>query len=347
MRHSIRLLALATLLTLPTLTPAQDQNQPKVLNARFTTVAVTHGLAPQLEALQKEAGPLWTGYSIAVTEKSSSGWTTSSITYLERDQNDSRESGSNKPSVSFDHTFILLRIANGAIEKLRFDLPDRQLDAGNLPFVWLTGVTPEDSIATLAALAQQPTNRHLRDQTVVAIALHNSPAVTAALTAFTAPANDLSLREKAAFWLANMLGHDGFVVVQRLLRNDADPAFREKLTFDLTLTKDPEALPELIRAAHQDTSPKVRKQAQFWMAQKGGKLVAKDLRAQAEDDPDAQLRKSAVFAISRLPQPEATPELIQLASTSKDPAVRKQAVFWLGQSSDPKALDYLTQLLKQ
>ena len=345
MRHSIRRLALTILLTLPAL--ALAQNQPKVINARFTTVAVTHGLAPQLEALKKEAGPLWTGYSIPVTEKSSSGWTTSSTTYLERDQNDSRESGSSQASESFDHTFILLRVANGAVEKLRFDLPDRQLDAGNLPFVWLTGVAPEDSIATLSTLAQQPAARHLRDQAVVAIALHNSTAATPALTAFTAPANDLSLREKAAFWLANMRGHDGFLVIQRLLRNDADPALREKLTFDLTLTKDPAALPELIRAAHQDASPQVRKQAQFWMAQKGGKLVAKDLRAQAENDPDSQLRKSAVFAISRLPQPEATPELIQLATTSKDPAVRKQAVFWLGQSSDPKALDYLTQLLKQ
>ncbi len=340
MRHLARILTLTTLLA----APAFSQQQPQVVNADFTTVVVTKGLSAQLAILEKQSSPVWTGYSIPTTERSASNWNSDHITYLEDNHNSSRDNFT--PGPSFDHTFILLRIANGAVEKLRIDLPDRQLDAGNLPFVWLTGVTPEDSIATLAQLVQ-PASNNLRDQLILAITLHNVPAATPALISFTTPNNEFRLREKAAFWLANQRGHDGFLAIQRLLHDDADPAFREKLTFDLTLTKDPEALPLLIRTAHEDTSPRVRKQAQFWMAQKGGKAVAGDLRAQAEKDPDAAIRKSAVFALSRLPKEEATTQLIQLASTSKDAAVRKQAVFWLGQSDDPRALDYLTQLLKQ
>ena len=344
MRHLARsfifILALTTLLAIP----AFSQQQPTVVNADFTTVAVTKGLAAQLSILEKQSGPLWTGYSIPITNRSTSNWSSDHITYLEGNHNFSEDN--RIPGPSFDHTFVLLRIANGAVEKLRLNLPDRQLDAGKLPFVWLTGVSPEDSIATLAPLVQ-PASKSLRDQLILAIALHNVPAATPALVSFTNPSNELSLREKAAFWLANQRGRDGFLAIQRLLHDDADPAFREKLTFDLTLTKEPEALPLLISTAHDDSSPRVRKQAQFWMAQKGGKAVAGDLRTQAEKDPDASIRKSAVFALSRLPKEEATTQLIQLASTSKDPAVRKQAVFWLGQSDDPRALDYLTQLLKQ
>jgi HEAT repeat protein len=342
MRHLTRILALTALLAFP----AFSQQQPQVVNAKFTTAAVTQGLAAQLAVLEKQPGPLWTGYSIPVTDKFSNGWNSDHITYLEG-SHDSSRGETTRPSQSFDHTFILLRIANGDVEKLRLELPDRQIDAGNLPFIWLTGVSPEDSIATLNALVLKPASKHLRDSAILAIALHDVPAATPALISLTASSNDLGLREKAAFWLANQRGRDGFLAIQRLLHEDADPAFREKLTFDLTLTKDPEALPLLIRTAHEDASPRVRKQAQFWMAEKGGKAVAGDLRNQAENDPEASLRKSAVFALSRLPKDEAIPQLIQLATTSKDPAVRKQAVFWLGQSDDPRALDYLTKLLKQ
>ena len=71
---------------------------------------------------------------------------------------------------------------------------------------------------------------------------------------------------------------EGLAAIQQFARDDSDPKFREKLTFDLTLSKDPAALNELIRMAHEDASPQVRKQAQFWMANKGGKKVTQDLR---------------------------------------------------------------------
>ena len=76
-----------------------------------------------------------------------------------------------------------------------------------------------------------------------------TPAATQALIALASPENDRALREKAAFWLANERGHEGFVAIQRMGREDKDAAFREKLAFDLTLTKDPDAVKELVRMA--------------------------------------------------------------------------------------------------
>jgi len=209
----------------------------------------------------------------------------------------------------------------------------------------LTSVTPEDSIATLKTLCLAADSKHLVNSGVFLISLHRSAATMPALIALTAPGPNLHLREQAAFWLASKRGHEGFVAIQHLIRTDKDDDFRSKLVFDLTLSKDPDALPELVRIAHEDASAHVRSQAQFWMASRGGKIVTASLRDAADNDPEADNRKKAVFAISRLPNSEAATQLVQLAETSKYPEVRKQAVFWLGQSKDPKALDYLTKLI--
>lgn len=341
MRHLVR--TLATIAVFSAVTAFAQQ--PQFLHARLTTTAA-HGLNAELATLKGEAAPLWVGYSIPVAEKSFSN-RDSHISYLEDDHHPDVKDDTLDSNRSYDHAIILFRIVDHSIAKIHVDNPGRPLDAGNLRVVWLTNVTPDESIATLKSLALQNDTKKLRDGAVFAISIHQSPATVPTLISLAAPANDLDLREKSAFWLASQHSHEGFAALQKFAREDPDAAFREKLTFDLTVTKDPGAIGELIRMAHEDSSPQVRKQAQFWMAVKGGNAVAGDLRNIAENDPDTQLRKSAVFALSRLPGDKAATQLIQIANTSKDPAVRKQAVFWLGQSNDPRALDYLTKLLKQ
>ena len=341
MRRFTEVLAFATLMGAVSIGLAQ---QPQITNAQVTAKSADRGLAAELDALKRESAPVWVGYSIPVVDRFSNGWDSGRVAYLEgvRSSSDGSES-STRPS--FDHANVLMRVA-GDVDKIRVENPDRELDGGGLRFVWLNNVAVDDSVKTLASLVKQDVNKKLRDGGVMTISIHRTAAATQVLIALAGPESDRALREKAAFWLANERGHEGFVAIQRMAREDKDAAFREKLAFDLTLTKDPDAVKELVRMAHEDSAPGVRKQAQFWMAQKGGKIVAGDLHEMAENDPEAQIRKSAVFAISQLPADEATPQLIQLAKTGKDPAVRKQAVFWLGQSKDPRALDYLTELIQ-
>ena len=343
MRAFVRVLATALVLSAATALSAQ---QPTVTHGQVTTEVANRGLGTVVDGMKQQKDPVWVGYSIPVINKFSSGWNSSHIDYLEGNNNAIvDQSEENHPSS--DHAVILLRIADGAVMKVHVESPDRELDAGGLRFVWLNGVEADDSVRVLTDLARQVDARHLRDNAVFAISVHQTNAATTALVSLAGPSNDLGLREKAAFWLANQRGHDGLAAIQRFAREDSDPKFREKLTFDLTLSKDPAALNELIRMAHEDASPQVRKQAQFWMANKGGKKVSEDLRAIATNDPNEQIRKSAVLALSRLPSDEATAQLIAVADSSKDPIVRRQAIFWLGQSNDPRALEYLTKLLKQ
>ena len=343
MRALLRVFAAAAVLSVA---PTLFAQQPTISHGQVTTEAADHGLGAVLDGLKQQKNAVWIGYSIPVTGKFSSGWNSSHIEYLEGN-NGSVVNDSDGNNQSFDHAVILLRVADGAVMKLRVESPERELDAGGLRFVWLTGVNADDSVRVLAGLAQQGDVRRLRDSAVFAISVHQTNAATTALISLAGAGNDLALREKAAFWLANQRGHDGLVAIQKFAHEDNDPKFREKLTFDLTLSKDPVALDELIRMAHDDASPQVRKQAQFWMATKGGKRVTEDLRALATNDPSEQIRKSAVFALSRLPSDEAATQLIAVADLSKDPVVRRQAIFWLGQSNDPRALEYLTKLLKQ
>jgi hypothetical protein len=343
MRAFVRVFVATTILSAAASVLAQ---QPTIVHGQATTETADHGLNAALEGLKRQNSAMWVGYSIPVVSKFSSGWNSDHVAYLEG-RGDSVVDDSEKSSPSSDHAVILLRIADGALMKLRVESPERELDAGGLRFVWLNGVSPDDSVHVLTDLARQGDVRHLRDSAVFAISIHQTNAATTALIDLAGASNDLGLREKAAFWLANQRGHDGFVAIQRLAHEDGDAKFREKLAFDLTLVKDPQALNELIRMAHEDTSPQVRKQAQFWMATKGGKRVTEDLRTLATNDPNEQIRRSAVFALSRLPGDEAATQLIAVADSSKDPVVRRQAIFWLGQSNDPRALEYLTKILKQ
>jgi HEAT repeat protein len=343
MRSILRVFVLAATFT-TALTGIVCAQQPQVSNAQMSSQQVDHGLQSALDGLKQSATPLWAGYSIPTASSFQSGWGGSPIAYLEKHGSSDDGAGS-KATTGQDHAIILFRLVAGKIDQVRAEAVDRQLDGGGLRFVWLTNVTPEDSVATLKTLCLAADSTHLINSAVFLISIHQSAAAVPALTALAAPGPNPHLREQAAFWLANHSGHEGFVAIQNLARTDKDEQFRAKLTFDLTLSKDPGATPELVRMAHDDSSPHVRSQAQFWMASRGGKIVAASLRDSADNDPDASIRKKAVFAISRLPEGEAATQLVQLAESSKYPEVRKQAVFWLGQSKDPKALDYLTKLI--
>jgi len=336
LRLAIAVIALSTTNTLLS-------QQPTILHGQVTTD--DHGLAPALDTAKKAPGITWVGYSVPVVSKFSNGWRSNDVEYLEGSSSEITQSDENRKT--FDHVNILIRVADGAVTKIRVSEPDRQLDAGGAHFVWLNTVNPDDSVRILTDIAKQGDPRKSRDNAVFAISIHQADSATAALISLADPKNDLALREKAAFWLANQRGAEGLAALKQFARSDSDPKFREKLTFDLTLSKDPAALDEIIRMAHEDASPQVRKQAQFWMANKGGKKVSDDLRTLATNDPNEQIRKSAVFALSRLPGDEAATQLIAVADSSKDPAVRRQAIFWLGQSNDPRALEYLTKILNQ
>jgi len=224
------------------------------------------------------------------------------------------------------------------------------LDAGGVPFTWMTGVDPEDSVVFLSGLATQSSESdrsHVVDGALLSVSYHATPEATNALSEIASSTAPMHLREQAAFWLGVQRGHEGFLALQSLEKNATETAFREKLPFDFSQNSDPAAEDELLHMAKSDPDTKVREQALFWLAQKAGKKATATLTDAIQNDPETDVKKKAVFALSQLPKDESVPQLIHVADTNSNPAVRKEAMFWLGQSHDPRALAYLEQVLKR
>jgi HEAT repeat protein len=349
--------------------------QPKITHAQLS---VKSDVSLQQE-IQTAQASTWIGYAIPVTHRMNSGWD-NSVLHLEGEKEGGDQIISASPDAAIPPAAVLLRVTEGKVERVQIEQMDREIEAGGLPFVWLANVTPVDSVRTLKKIVEanivaagsvttqadddarratreaERSLRRVQDSGIVAIALTDTPEATSALRSLTATTYPEQVRERAAFWLANERGSEGFKAVSELLRNEHDDVLREKLVFDLTLVKGDSksaAIDELIATAKSDASPKVRSQAQFWLAQVAGKKAGGDprivqtLRQQASDDPDAAIRKSAVFALSRLPEEQGVPELIQVASISKDAATRHEAIFWLGKSKDPRALAYLEKVVRE
>jgi HEAT repeat protein len=248
--------------------------------------------------------------------------------------------------------FVLFRIENKAIDQIRTFTPDCELDAGGLPFHWLTGVRPADSIAFLSATALERANESDRsgkdrigERAVSAIALHGDPVADQALENLVAPDKPESIRERTTFWLGSSRGARGAEILKRLVAQDPSDRVREKAIFGLSASKEPTAVNIMIDAAKNDKSAHVRGQALFWLAQKAGRRETQAITDAIANDPDTQVKKKAVFALEQLPNHEGVPLLIQVARTNKNPEVRKQAMFWLGQSKDPRAVSFFEEVL--
>lgn len=346
--------------------PAVAQ-QPKVVNAQLSTV----GGGNLQQVIAGAANQVWVGYSEPTLHPVHTNWD-DGVQYLEgRPKQDDDSPKENTQSNDATQFVVLFRVMGGRVAKVSIADPTRTLDVGGLPFVWVNDVSQAASLRTLNSIAEQgiisaapaaegvkssTSGRAIVDSSILAMALHSAPEATAAVRTFAADRYPEWVREKAAFWLANSRGADGFQAVKNMVQSDKSDALRSKLVFDLTLVKGDSrqaALDELIALARNDASAKVRKDAQFWLAQQVGRNKSADpritetLRSAVSSDPEASIRKSAVFALSRLPADQAATELIRVASTSNDPAVRHEAVFWLGQTKDARALDYLEKLARQ
>jgi HEAT repeat protein len=340
------------------------QQQPKVSNTQFHSTPLSMGLSATVDRFRQSHGPLWLGYAVQALPRTHwsacSSWEHSSEVegeccgeiWLEDTSNtvnSSTQTDSPAPML-----FVLARLDQGEVVKIRVAPAGCTLNAGGVAFEWLTGVGAEESAAFLGKMAASAAalrdsgdaRGHLVDESLSALSMHATPKTTEVLTSLATDSNT-HLREKAAFWLGAQRGHDGLLALRRLVANEQDSKLREKLAFDLSINSDPGAIGDLIEMAKTDSDNRVRSQALFWLAQKAGKKALGTLREAVENDPDFEVKKKAVFALSQLPKDESVPQLMHVADTNRNFAIRKEAIFWLGQSNDPRALAYIEQVLKR
>jgi HEAT repeat protein len=247
---------------------------------------------------------------------------------------------------------VLYRLEAKQVVKIRVASEDCTLDAGGLPFIWLTGVKAPESVALLATYVRSSNfddhgDHGIGHGALTAIALHADASADRALEAFVTPEQRDGLRRQAGFWMGAARGKAGLTALQHMAKTDPSSDVRAHVAFALSVSHEAGALDEMIRMAHDDTSSHVRGQALFWLAQKAGKKAVGTITGAIDNDPDTEVKKKAVFALSQLPKDEGVPKLIEVAQTNRNPTVRKQAMFWLGQSNDPRALQFFEKVLTQ
>jgi HEAT repeats len=341
--------------------PQSSSAPANIINAKLETRAVAGTLADTLHTLQTQADkPEWVGYSVPEIPGDrnmccgsyySDGDFRCGTCRLEREHDDTAvsKSGNTNATVQLEGSrqlLVLVRLEGRQVDKIRMASENCTLDAGGLPFLWLTGVKPSESVAVLSEFVQHGGLEGHEDHDIgqgalSAIAMHEDASADRAFASFVAPDQPESLRKHASFWLGAARGKAGFALLQKMAHSDPSTEVRSQVIFALSVSHEPEALPEMIRVAKEDESTHVRGQALFWLAHKAGEKAVSAIQGAIENDPDTEVKKKAVFALSQLPKDEGVPKL------NHNREVRKQAMFWLGQSNDPRALAFFEQILSQ
>jgi hypothetical protein len=356
---------LAAAVAIPAAT-AQSADAPQMENARVEKKALAGPLMTEVKAWATKAEqPQWLGYAVPQMGREHAMCCGDYDGFWRngcgRCRLEDRGSGTSMTSKNEGGTTkleaprsiaVLLRANHKQVTKIRVVSMDCSLDAGGLPFVWLSEVKPAESVALLETFVQgldidAHDDDHVSHGALTAIALHADPAADRVLESFTHSGEPESLRKQTAFWLGAAREKAGLAMLQKMAKSDPSPEVRAQVTFALSVSHEQGALEEMIRMAHDDQSSHVRGQALFWLAQKAGQKAVGAITGAIESDPDTDVKKKAVFALSQLPKDEGVPKLIEVAQTNHNREVRKQAMFWLGQSHDPRALAFFEKILSQ
>ena len=352
---------LRALMTAGLLAAVSGLARGQVANAQTETRAATQGLVREVAAVASAGVPAWVAYRVPIVavrrriccgDSMSGGRCLLEGGGMVMDTGDERANGTRVALEPPASLLVFARIEAGGVTRVRTFTPDCDIDAGGMRLIWLTGVSPDESVAWLSTLVTSSSDsdeRHERvaKPAIAALALHNDGAADRALDSFVAPARPEWMRADTTFWLGSTRGDSGVAVLRRLIASDSSDKVREKAVFGLSISRSSSALPALIAAAKDDRNAHVRGQALFWLAHKAGEQAVAAISTAIASDPDTEVKKRAVFALSQLPKDEGVPKLIEVARTNGNAQVRKQAMFWLGQSKDPRAIQFFEEILSR
>jgi len=165
--------------------------QGRIANAVTETRSAAQGLEREISAIAARGTPAWIGYSVPMG--SGSGGFCSTVIL--------------EPPTQL---LILARIDQGKVVKVRTLTPNCEVDAGGVPVVWLTNVSPAQSVAWLAGFVSSSPDRRkepgdLSRPALTAIGLHATDAAPK-LIQIVRTTTDRQLRTQAMSWLGR--SHD-------------------------------------------------------------------------------------------------------------------------------------------
>lgn len=251
------------LLSLLMSAPAFAQT-PNVISGTLETHAVTRGLAKEFAAIAETLSqPAWIGYSVKTQARDSmNGCWSGDGPFASRPLTSVKLEGA-------DGLFVLFRVADRRVERIKIASSECPIDAGGLVVHWLTGVTPADSLDHLTTFTTGEGSRRLANSAIVAIALHADPAAIDRLMTLARNGQDARVRGDALFWIAQRAGDKAAGAISDALDRDPDTEVKKRAVFALSQLPRDEGIPKLIDVARNNRNPAVRRQAMFWLGQSG------------------------------------------------------------------------------
>ncbi|MGB7028193.1 MAG: hypothetical protein WBD72_12960, partial [Candidatus Acidiferrum sp.] len=226
-------LLIAALFAAGTLNAGQSAEAPQVVNAKMEMRAVSGTLAATLHGIEAQADkPEWVGYSVpqiagdrtVCCGNFSDGYGGCGTCRLEKENNvTSNSAGSTEKNGTVElegsrQLVVLFRLEGNQVMRIREASEDCTLDAGGLPFIWLTGAKPAESVALLADFVHGATfeghgEHEIGQGALSAIALHADASADRAFESFVAADQPEQLRKHASFWLGASRGKSGEVLL--------------------------------------------------------------------------------------------------------------------------------------
>jgi hypothetical protein len=338
---------------------ASLSGQPRVARAQLSMLDAAAGLAPVIDRIAAKREPAWIAWtqSRSAQRGRSCCWSDNCEgCWLEGQPVGPASTAvvppGERPPVALEgdtELVVLVRVAEGRVDRLRTVSIGCPLDAGGLPFYTLTGVAPAQSLAWLENQARtdpvQETEKGRSRSAVSAIALHDVPEADAVLDRLLASGSP-ETRRQVVTWLGMARGAPGLTRLERLLREATDADVRRRIVTAIGTSRDARARTILLDLAKRHEDARVRGEALVAVARLASRETTALLTEAVDRDPDTEVKKKAVFGISRLPADESVPLLIKVARDNPNLAVRRTAMFWLGQSKDPRAVDFFASVLK-
>lgn len=240
---------------------------PVVTNGTLETRTVTRGLAREVAALgERSTAPAWIGYAVKVPARDTDeGCWSGDNRFVSRPLTTLKLEGQNE-------LFILYRVANKEVERIKIASAECPIDAGGLTLHWLSGVTSAESLDFLTTFAAADTGaavggRRLSSSAIVAIALHRDAASLDRLLTLARSGKDGRVRGDALFWIAQRAGDTAAGAITDAIERDPDTEVKKRAVFALSQLPRDEAVTRLIDVARNNRNPEVRRQAMFWLGQ--------------------------------------------------------------------------------
>ena len=234
---------------------------PRLSNGRIEPHAATN-IARDLRALASTlTEPTWVGYAQPMIDgehQMCDYW------------NDGMRYSSSTDPIRLepaDFFFVLFRVENREIIRIRTFSANCPLDAGGKAVHWFNNVAVNDSVNFLKTFIAPNATRRLMDSATTAIALTEGEQPLNELITLARDGASANVKGSALFWLAQRAGQKAVGTINAAIENDPDTEVKKKAVFALSQLPKDQGVPLLIEQARTNKNAAVRKQAMFWLGQ--------------------------------------------------------------------------------